>query len=243
MYEHDICRSAYSSQGLLEREMSHQGLTFSPGSETTAISLSSVFSHLMGNPEAYTKLMAELDLAARDGAIAERENNRVSWTESLKLPYLDAVIQESFRMHPAPGLLLERVVPSQGMDILGEFIPGGTIVGCNAWVLHRRPEIFGQDVDTFRPERWLKAGPDRLKEMVGLNMQPLPSQSVRVREANQNCHNAEVNPIPVWSRSSYMYRQEVSFTLYLGFDIGRHMLTFDLEASLYWKSTSLYPRF
>ena len=81
------------------------------------------------------------------------------------MPYLDAVIQESFRVHPAAGLILERVVPPQGIDILGERIPGGTIVGCNAWVLHRRPEIFGSDVDTFRPERWLEAKPDQLREM------------------------------------------------------------------------------
>ncbi|CAK4033845.1 Pisatin demethylase [Lecanosticta acicola] len=135
------------------------------GSETTSISLSSVFYHLIKHPQVYQKLMNELDEAARNGNIAERECGKVSWSESLKLPYLDAVIQESFRMHPAPGLILERVVPPQGIDILGERIPGGTIVGCNAWVVHRRPEVFGNDVDNFRPERWLEARPDQLREM------------------------------------------------------------------------------
>ncbi|CAK1355293.1 Pisatin demethylase [Cercospora beticola] len=135
------------------------------GSETTSISLSSVFYHLMKNSHAYKKLMDELDEAARNGTIAERDYGKVSWAEAQKLPYLDAVIQESFRLHPAPGLILERVVPPQGIEILGERIPGGTIVGCNAWVLHRRPEVFGRDVDTFRPERWLEAKPDQLREM------------------------------------------------------------------------------
>ncbi|EMD01129.1 hypothetical protein BAUCODRAFT_118842 [Baudoinia panamericana UAMH 10762] len=135
------------------------------GSETTAISLSSVFYHLAKHPRVYKKLMAELDEAAQNGSIGERDHEKVSWTEAQKLPYLDAVIQESFRVHPAAGLILERVVPPQGIDILGERIPGGTIVGCNAWVLHRRPEIFGSDVDTFRPERWLEAKPDQLREM------------------------------------------------------------------------------
>lgn len=135
------------------------------GSETTAISLSSIFYHLVKHPRVYKKLMDELDEAARNGTITERDNGKVSWAEAQKLPYLDAVIQESFRIHPAAGLILERVVPPQGIEILGERIPGGTIVGCNAWVLHRCPEIFGEDVDTFRPERWLEAKPDRLKEM------------------------------------------------------------------------------
>jgi cytochrome P450 len=136
------------------------------GSETTAISLSSIFYFLVKNPRVYAKLMAEINEAVENGTIEDKDGDGiVTWTESQKLPYLDAVIQESFRLHPAPGLLLERVVPAKGIDILGHFIPGGTIVGCNAWVLHRRPEIFGADVDHFCPERWTDASPDRLREM------------------------------------------------------------------------------
>ncbi|KAF2149936.1 cytochrome P450 oxidoreductase [Myriangium duriaei CBS 260.36] len=135
------------------------------GSETTAISLSSVFYHLLKHPRVYAKLMQELDENASNGVIADRDNHQVSWAEAQKLPYLDAVIQESFRMHPAAGLILERITPPQGITICGEFVPGGVIVGCNAWVLHRRPEIFGEDVDSFRPERWLEASPSQLKEM------------------------------------------------------------------------------
>jgi cytochrome P450 len=135
------------------------------GSETTAISLSSVFYFLLKHPPVYAKLMQELDAAVATGAIEPRADKTVSWAESQKLPYLDAVIQESFRVHPAPGLIFERIVPPQGMDILGDFVPGGTIVGCNPWVLHRRTEVFGADVDTFRPERWIEAPPHKLKEM------------------------------------------------------------------------------
>ncbi|EMD90464.1 hypothetical protein COCC4DRAFT_159916 [Bipolaris maydis ATCC 48331] len=137
------------------------------GSETTALSLSSVFYFLIKNPHAYAKLMRELDTAVADGTIESRPDKTVSWSEAQKLPYLDAVIQESFRLHPGPGLILERIVPPQGMQINGEFIPGGTIVGCNAWVVHRRPEVFGLDVEAFRPERWLEATPEKLKEMKG----------------------------------------------------------------------------
>lgn len=135
------------------------------GSETTAISLSSVFYNLLKHPKVYKQLMEELDDAARTGLITEKSYHKVGWKESQTLPYLDAVIQESFRLHPAPGLILERIVPPQGMEILGERIPGGTIVGINAWVVHRRPEIFGEDVDDFKPERWLQASPAQLKEM------------------------------------------------------------------------------
>lgn len=135
------------------------------GSETTAISLCSVFYYLMKNPRCYEKLVSEIESAVSSGGIVDRPLGAVSFSEGQSLPYLNAVIQESFRMHPAAGLPLERIVPPSGMDILGHQIPGGTIVGCNAWVLHRRPEVFGPDVDDFRPERWLEASPEQLKKM------------------------------------------------------------------------------
>lgn len=135
------------------------------GSETTAISLSSVFYFLLKNPKTYEKLMKEIEDAVAHGTIENNDERLVSWAGAQKLPYLDAVIQESFRLHPAAGLILERIVPAQGIDVLGERIPGGAIIGCNAWVLHRRPEVFGDDVGVFRPERWLEANPAQLKEM------------------------------------------------------------------------------
>lgn len=135
------------------------------GSETTAISLAAVFYYLMKNPDCYAKLMQELDEAVQEGKIEARPSGLVSWTESQTLPYLDACVKEAFRMCPAPGLALERVTPPQGIEICGRHVPGGTIVGCNPWVIHKRPDVFGDHVDFFRPERWLDADKERLREM------------------------------------------------------------------------------
>lgn len=141
------------------------------GSDTTAISLSAVFYYLVKNPHCYAKLLEELNIAVANGTIEDRPTGLISWSESQKLPYLDACIKEALRLHPAAGLLLERVVPPQGIKICGEFIPGGTIVGCNAWVLHKRVEVFGDKVDEYRPVRWLEAAPEKLKEMNGTMFQ------------------------------------------------------------------------
>jgi cytochrome P450 len=135
------------------------------GSETTAISLAAVFYYLLRHPSCYHKLNQELDQAEQDGKILPRPDGLVTWTESQNLPYLDACIKEAFRMHPAAGLPLERVTPPQGIEICGEHIPGGTIVGCSAWVIHRRQDVFGSDVESYRPERWLEADKDQLREM------------------------------------------------------------------------------
>lgn len=141
------------------------------GSETTAISLSAVFYYLLKTPSCLEKLNAELDAAVESETVEDRPSKLISWAESQKLPYLDACIKEAFRLHPAAGLPLERVVPPQGVTICGEFIKGGTIVGCSAWVIHRRPEIFGEDVDNYRPGRWIEADAVQLKEMNGTMFQ------------------------------------------------------------------------
>lgn len=148
------------------------------GSETTAISLSGVFYYLLKNPRCMEEVYRELDSKAKEGFFGDYENGLVTWTESQKLPYLDACIKEAFRLHPAPGLTLERIVPPQGADIAGHFVKGGTIVGCSAWVMHRRKEIFGEDVEVYRPERWLvdeskdkNAEEKRIKEMTGTMLQ------------------------------------------------------------------------
>jgi cytochrome P450 len=125
------------------------------GSETTAISLSSVFYYLLKTPAALAALRAEIDAAAADGLFSDYETGLVTWHEAQRLPYLDAVVKEAFRLHPAPGLPMERVVPPGGLEIAGRFVPGGTIVGCSAWVYHRNEDVFGEDVEVFRPERWL----------------------------------------------------------------------------------------
>lgn len=135
------------------------------GSETTGISLAAVFYYLLKNPRCYHTLMHELDNAVRAGKVQDRPSCLVSWSESQTLPYLDACIKEAFRMHPAAGLPLERVTPPQGADICGKHIPGGTVVGCSAWIIHRRPEIYGDDANYYRPERWLEADQGKSKEM------------------------------------------------------------------------------
>lgn len=51
---------------------------------------------------------------------------------------------------------LPRVVPEDGFEVAGHYLPAGSVIGANPWVIHRNKEVYGDDVDTFRPERWLK---------------------------------------------------------------------------------------
>ncbi|PWY80340.1 cytochrome P450 [Aspergillus sclerotioniger CBS 115572] len=122
------------------------------GSDTTAISLRAVLYYTLKHPEILSKLREELRRALQAGRITVP----VSWKQSQELPYLDAVIKEALRLHSAVGLLLERVVPAEGLQLpSGPFLPAGTIVGVNPWIIHRHT-VFGKEVENFIPERWLR---------------------------------------------------------------------------------------
>ncbi|KAJ4347656.1 hypothetical protein N0V95_005229 [Ascochyta clinopodiicola] len=121
------------------------------GSDTTAISLSAVIAYLSMYPEVLALLRQELHDAANNSQLSDPATYR----EAQRLPYLQAVILETLRIHPAVGTLMVRVVGQGGAHIAGQYFPPGTEVGINAWVIHNNRDIFGQDASSFRPERWL----------------------------------------------------------------------------------------
>ncbi|KAF4340980.1 cytochrome P450 monooxygenase oxidoreductase, partial [Fusarium beomiforme] len=131
------------------------------GSDTTAIALRAVIYFLIKHPDKMTKAISEIDTADRGGKLSDP----ISYKEAIAhLPYIGAAIKEAMRLHPSVGLLMERHVPSQGAEICGQFIPGGTIVGINPWVLQHDPKVY-KDPEAFIPERWLTEDAELLSRM------------------------------------------------------------------------------
>lgn len=88
------------------------------------------------------------------------------YDEASQLPFTQACIKEGLRLYPATSMPLARVVPPGGDTINGHVLPGGTEVGVNAVSLHRNPNIFGENADSFEPTRWLQD--DRQMELTNL---------------------------------------------------------------------------
>ncbi|KAI0316224.1 cytochrome P450 [Amylostereum chailletii] len=133
------------------------------GSDTTSNSSCAVAYHLAANPRTQEKLQQELDeaLGADDDPVA-------TFDAVKRLPYLEAVINETLRIHSTSGIGLPRLVPDGGLTVLGHFFPAGTVLSVPSYTLHRDPEVWGEDPDAFRPERWF----ERDAELVGRAFNP-----------------------------------------------------------------------
>lgn len=112
----DIFTSAHVLSGCISNMVA--------GSDTTAISLSATLYYLLKNPPCMDRLREEVDSFTASGQLSARP----TYKESQAMPYLQAVIKEALRLHPATGLPLERVVPKGGASISGQFFPEGVSV-------------------------------------------------------------------------------------------------------------------
>ena len=130
------------------------------GSDTTATAIRATMLHVMTSPQVYKTLVTEIQTAVRTGSIS----SPITSAESSQMPYLQAVIKEGLRIHPPITGLPTKLVNPGGEFIKGRFVPGGTGIGHCGWGIQRH-EVFGKDVDFFRPERWLEASEVRRKEM------------------------------------------------------------------------------
>jgi benzoate 4-monooxygenase len=74
-----------------------------------------------------------------------------------RLPYLQAVIDESLRLHSTSAIGLPRIVPDGApLAAAGHAWVPGTVLSVPSFSIHRDQEVWGADADAFRPERWFE---------------------------------------------------------------------------------------
>ncbi|KAL7907872.1 cytochrome P450 [Trichoderma velutinum] len=133
------------------RILSYMLVNVAAGADTTAASLRSIFYLSLKHPAVFRRLRDEI-------VNAKFSQLPVPYAESRQLPYLEAVSRECFRYMPGNCFAQERYVPSGGVALPdGSVVPAGTALGFNAYVIHRNKEVWGDDAEEFRPERWLQA--------------------------------------------------------------------------------------
>nr|QWK52442.1 cytochrome P450 76C9 [Isatis tinctoria] len=118
---------------------------FIAGTDTMSTTLEWAMAELLTNPKTMAKAQAEIKhVIGPNGFVQE---------PITELPYLQAVVKETLRLHPALPLLLPREAETD-VEILGYLVPKDAQVLVNVWAIGRDPKVW-ENPNLFEPERFL----------------------------------------------------------------------------------------
>ncbi|CAA2968767.1 cytochrome P450 76A2-like [Olea europaea subsp. europaea] len=124
---------------------------FLAGSETSSTSIEWALAELLRNPKAMVRVKNEISCVVES-------NRKFEESDIGKLPYLQAVIKETLRLHPPLPFLVPRKA-IQDTNYMGYSIPKETQVFVNVWAIGRDEENWEEPWD-FKPERFLGSNTD-----------------------------------------------------------------------------------
>ncbi|XVF13720.1 hypothetical protein REPUB_Repub08aG0231900 [Reevesia pubescens] len=124
---------------------------FIAGSDTSAITTEWAMAEVLRKPKVLQKARRELiEVIGSERAVKESDMDQ--------LPYLQAVVKETMRLHPAAPLLLPYKAKND-VQICGYTIPKDAQLLVNAWAIGRDPNYWNDPL-SFCPERFLDSGLD-----------------------------------------------------------------------------------
>ncbi|TPX37757.1 hypothetical protein SmJEL517_g00660 [Synchytrium microbalum] len=118
---------------------------FLAGSDTTAMTLTTLFALLASHPHVLKKLQHDIDsVLGRDGVLTQEILQQ--------LTYLDCTMKEVMRFFPV-AIQTQFRTPLVPTTVCGYTINPGQPIAVNTSAIQRNPEYW-QDPDKFWPERW-----------------------------------------------------------------------------------------
>ncbi|CAJ1976860.1 unnamed protein product [Sphenostylis stenocarpa] len=125
---------------------------FIAGSDTSGSTSEWAMAELLRNPKVMQKAREELI------QVIGSSNVEVTESDIPKLPYIQAIVKETLRLHPPVPLLLPYVA-GHDVEVSGYTIHKGNQVLINAWSIGRNPQFWDEPL-LFQPERFLRSNID-----------------------------------------------------------------------------------
>ncbi|KAF2096520.1 cytochrome P450 [Rhizodiscina lignyota] len=120
--------------------------------DTTAALLGNLFFVLARRPDVWEKMSSEIQFL---------QGERPTYEQLKLLKYTKWCMNESLRLHPQVPVHVRTASKDTVLPVGGGkdgkspiLVPAGTAVVMNTYCLHRREDIWGEDAQVFRPERW-----------------------------------------------------------------------------------------
>ncbi|KAL0404962.1 UNVERIFIED_CONTAM: 3,9-dihydroxypterocarpan 6A-monooxygenase [Sesamum radiatum] len=118
---------------------------FLAGTDTSAITIEWTLAELINHPKILQKAVQEIDSVVG-------KNRVVQESDIPKLPYLQAIVKESLRIHPSGPIIVRE--STEDCTVSGYHIPAKTRLFVNVWAVGRDPNHWENPLE-FRPERFL----------------------------------------------------------------------------------------
>ncbi|KAL1331354.1 hypothetical protein AAHE18_12G178600 [Arachis hypogaea] len=125
-------------------------ILFVAGVDSTSITIEWAMAELLRNPEKLEKLRKELHCVLGKG---EQNLEQIEESHISKLPFLRAVVKETWRLHP-PAPLLAPHKALEDVEITGFMIPKNAQILVNVWAMGKDSSIW-EHPNEFMPERFL----------------------------------------------------------------------------------------
>lgn len=130
------------------------GTFLNAGNDTIQISLTNTMYELASHPESQQKLYKLLT-----ESLPKQSQPIASYMELSRIPFLTAVLDETFRLLPPVRFNLPRIIVQNGAVIAGHHVPAGVTVSSSVYIMHRDGSLFREPLK-WLPERWLPENPE-----------------------------------------------------------------------------------
>ncbi|XP_039137055.1 flavonoid 3'-monooxygenase CYP75B137-like [Dioscorea cayenensis subsp. rotundata] len=138
---------------------------FIGGTDTTSLMVEWALVELIRHPDILAAAQKELDSIVGQSRL-------VSELDLSDIPLLEAIIKETFRLHPPVPHLIPHTA-SEACEVAGYYVPKATVLLVNVWTICRDPEVWSRPME-FDPSRFLPGGENADVDVKGSHFELIP---------------------------------------------------------------------
>ncbi|WOH06506.1 hypothetical protein DCAR_0625934 [Daucus carota subsp. sativus] len=201
---------------------------FAAGTDTSAITTEWALAELINHPKIMEKAVQEIYSVVG-------KNRLVKESDIMHLPYLQAIVKETLRLHPTGPLFIREA--SEDCTIASYRILAKTRLFVNVWALGRDPKYWENALE-FKPERFIVSAEDRESGKIQLDIRGQHFQLLPFGSGRRGCPGVSLGLLVVQTTLAAMIQ---CFEWKIGGERNNGNTILDMEESAGLTLTRAHP--